>query len=185
MAFLRFALRSLARDVKSGELAVLVLALLVAVGSLTAVAFFTSRIGRAVEQQAGSVLAAAGLAWIGFAGRQAQIAPLALSMFANGLGVGLFQVAYFDLVAAALPRGHRGVAGSLAMATRTIGVVAGATLLMFVFQSFGATATAAGASPRDAFLAGMHGVFRLAAVVPLVPVALGLLFSRSRRAPGC
>ncbi|HEX7375050.1 MAG TPA: ABC transporter permease, partial [Steroidobacteraceae bacterium] len=58
MAFLRFALRNLLRDLKSGELAVLVLALLVAVGSLTAVGFFTSRIGRAVEQQAGSVLAA-------------------------------------------------------------------------------------------------------------------------------
>ncbi len=58
MAFLRFALRNLFRDLKSGELAVLVLALLVAVGSLTAVAFFTSRIGRAVEQQAGEVLAA-------------------------------------------------------------------------------------------------------------------------------
>ena len=58
MAFLRFALRNLFRDLKSGELAVLLLALLVAVGSLTAVAFFTSRIGRAVEQQAGEVLAA-------------------------------------------------------------------------------------------------------------------------------
>ena len=58
MAELRFALRNLLRDLRSGELAVLVLALLVAVGSLTAVGFFTSRIGRAVEQQAGQVLAA-------------------------------------------------------------------------------------------------------------------------------
>jgi len=53
-----FALRNLRRDLRSGEIAVLVLALLVAVASLTAVGFFTSRIGRAVEQQAGSVLAA-------------------------------------------------------------------------------------------------------------------------------
>jgi putative ABC transport system permease protein len=58
MAALRFALRNLFRDLKSGELAVLMLALLVAVGSLTAVGFFTSRVGRAVEQQAGEVLAA-------------------------------------------------------------------------------------------------------------------------------
>jgi putative ABC transport system permease protein len=58
MASLRFALRNLLRDLKSGELAVLMLALLVAVGSLTAVGFFTSRVGRAVEQQAGEVLAA-------------------------------------------------------------------------------------------------------------------------------
>ena len=58
MANLPFVLRSLLRDLKSGELAVLLLALLVAVASLTAVGFFTSRIGRAVNQQAGEVLAA-------------------------------------------------------------------------------------------------------------------------------
>jgi putative ABC transport system permease protein len=58
VAAFRFALRNLRRDLKSGELAVLLLALLVAVGSLTAVGFFTDRIGRAVNQQAGEVLAA-------------------------------------------------------------------------------------------------------------------------------
>ncbi len=58
MPSLAFALRNLLRDFKSGELAVLVLALLVAVASLTAVGFFTSRIGLAVERQAGEVLAA-------------------------------------------------------------------------------------------------------------------------------
>ena len=58
MPSLMFALRNLLRDLKSGELAVLVLALLVAVASLTAVGFFTSRIGLAVERQAGEVLAA-------------------------------------------------------------------------------------------------------------------------------
>ena len=58
MAALRFALRNLRRDLKSGELAVLLAALLVAVASLTAVGFFTDRIGRAVNQQAGEVLAA-------------------------------------------------------------------------------------------------------------------------------
>jgi len=55
---LRFAFRSLLRDLRSGELRVLALALLVAVASVTAVGFFTDRIGRAVEQQAGDVLAA-------------------------------------------------------------------------------------------------------------------------------
>ena len=58
MPSIAFALRNLLRDLKSGELAVLVLALLVAVASLTAVGFFTSRIGLAVERQAGEVLAA-------------------------------------------------------------------------------------------------------------------------------
>lgn len=62
----RFALRSLWRDLRAGELRVLALALLVAVASVTAVGFFTDRIGRAVERQAGDVLAADLLATSGF-----------------------------------------------------------------------------------------------------------------------
>ncbi len=58
MTGVHFALRNLARDLKSGEIGVLLLALAVAVASLTAVGFFTSRVGRAVNQQAGEVLAA-------------------------------------------------------------------------------------------------------------------------------
>src|SRR5208282_1883132 len=55
---LRFALRNLWRDLKSGELSVLLLALSVAVLSLTAVGFFTSRISQGVRAQAAEVLAA-------------------------------------------------------------------------------------------------------------------------------
>src|ERR1700761_2379482 len=58
MQVLRFALRNLWRDLKSGELSVLLLALLVAVLSLTAVGFFTSRISQGVRAQAAEVLAA-------------------------------------------------------------------------------------------------------------------------------
>jgi len=58
MKALRLALLALIRDARSGELGVLMLALLVAVSALTAVGFFTSRVSRAVEQQAGEVLAA-------------------------------------------------------------------------------------------------------------------------------
>ena len=58
MQALRFALRNLWRDIKSGELSVLALALVVAVLSLTAVGFFTSRISQGVHAQAAEVLAA-------------------------------------------------------------------------------------------------------------------------------
>ena len=58
MKALRLALLALVRDAKSGELGVLLFALLVAVSALTAVGFFTSRVSRAVDQQAGEVLAA-------------------------------------------------------------------------------------------------------------------------------
>ena len=58
MRALRFALLALLRDWRSGELAVLLAALLVAVTALTGVGFFTDRIGRAVEQRAAEVIAA-------------------------------------------------------------------------------------------------------------------------------
>lgn len=62
----RFAVRSLMRDLRAGELRVLALALLVAVASVTAVGFFTDRIGKAVERQASDVLAADLVASSGF-----------------------------------------------------------------------------------------------------------------------
>src|SRR5918992_3101401 len=57
MKALRLAILALLRDGKSGELRVLMFALLVAVAALTAVGFFTSRVSLAVDQQAGEVLA--------------------------------------------------------------------------------------------------------------------------------
>src|SRR5262245_7936892 len=58
MNALRFALRTLSRDWKSGELNVLLLAVIVAVAALTAVGFFTNRVSQAVTVQAAQVLAA-------------------------------------------------------------------------------------------------------------------------------
>lgn len=58
MNALRMAFRSLAREWKSGELGVLLLALTVAVAALTGVGFLVDRIGLAVEAQANEVLAA-------------------------------------------------------------------------------------------------------------------------------
>ena len=58
MKLLRFALLALWRDGRGGELGVLFYGLVVAVAALTAVGFFTSRVGQGIRQQAGSVLAA-------------------------------------------------------------------------------------------------------------------------------
>ncbi len=58
MKSLRLALKLLARDWKSGELAVLSTALVLAVTALTAVAFLTDRVGHAVELRAAESLAA-------------------------------------------------------------------------------------------------------------------------------
>ena len=58
MKALGLALRTLAREWRSGELGVLLLALTVAVAALTGVGFLVGRIGAAVALQASSVLAA-------------------------------------------------------------------------------------------------------------------------------
>lgn len=58
MNTLRFALRSLARSLQSGELNVLIAAIVLAVAAITAVGFFTDRVGRAIRQQASAILAA-------------------------------------------------------------------------------------------------------------------------------
>lgn len=58
MRALGLALRTLAREWKSGELGILLLALTVAVGALTGVGFLVSRISGAVDMQAAEVLAA-------------------------------------------------------------------------------------------------------------------------------
>jgi putative ABC transport system permease protein len=53
-----FALRSFGRELRSGEVLVLLSAVILAVAALTAVGFLTDRIGKAVERQANEVLAA-------------------------------------------------------------------------------------------------------------------------------
>ena len=90
---------------------------------------------------------------------------IALTLFAQGFGVGLFRVAYTDVVAGALPRADRGVAGSLTMVTRTLGVISSATMLSLVFQAIDRT---------GGFLAGFQGAFHLAALIATLAM-LGLL----------
>src|SRR4029077_3929586 len=99
---------------------------------------------------------------------------LAGAMGLQGGGVGLFQVAYFDIVTASIPRADRGVAGSLVMMTRTLGTVTGATVLMLLFQTWRDAALASGATEVPAFLAGFSATFRIAAALPVLVVLLGL-----------
>ncbi len=58
MKALVFAMRSFARELRSGEVIVLLSAVALAVAALTAVGFLTDRIGKAVARQANEVLAA-------------------------------------------------------------------------------------------------------------------------------
>jgi len=53
----QFGVKSLVRDLRAGELSVLLIAIIIAVTAMTAVGFFTDRVGRAIKLQAGAVLA--------------------------------------------------------------------------------------------------------------------------------
>ncbi len=94
------------------------------------------------------------------------LAVLVPALLVQGFGQGLFQVAFLDIVTGTLPASARGVAGSLGMLTRTVGVVTGASVLTLAFQSF--LATGAGVSASSAFLTAFQGVFVLAAIIPAI-----------------
>ncbi|HEY8871878.1 MAG TPA: hypothetical protein VIM52_02530, partial [Stellaceae bacterium] len=103
---------------------------------------------------------------------------MVLALCLHGIGLAFFQVAYMEIVMAASPLAHRGVAGSLAMLTRTIGTVTGATLLTLGFQTIASAAEGGGAGAAEAFLAAFHTMFRIAGVTA---AATGVLVAWSAR----
>ena len=128
---------------------------------------------------AGAFLAAIGLGLIAALAGRVGVGVLVFAMFVQGVGLGLFQVAYFDIVTGTIPRRDRGVAGSLGMLTRTGGVVLGATVLMLAFQTLRDAAGAHGGTDAAAFLFGFRGAFALAAALTVVVlVTLGALGRR-------
>jgi EmrB/QacA subfamily drug resistance transporter len=116
----------------------------------------------------GAVLNGAGLSLIGGWGVGTTVSLVAAPLVLQGFGVGLFQVAYMDLVMGTLPPQYRGVAGSLAMLTRTLGVVTGATLLTLVFHSLQTSSLAYQGGGADGFLSAYRVTFRLAGIVSAV-----------------
>ena len=110
---------------------------------------------------------------ISMADAPADVPVLIASMFLQGVGMGLFQVACFDISTATIPREDRGVAGSLVMMTRTVGVVTAATVLMLIFQTSRSRGVAAGLPDGAAFLSGFHAAFRVAAALAILVVIAG------------
>jgi len=105
------------------------------------------------------------------------LATLAL----HGIGLGLFQVAYADIVVAALPRQERGVAGSLTMVTRTVGVMGAATALTAALHAIEGRLRASGASDAVAFEHAFSTVFLYAALLLAAFLVLSALSRRTWR----
>jgi MFS family permease len=118
---------------------------------------------------AAAVLTTAGLAGIGLWPAGPSGIVMAIPLFLSGAGMGLFQVASMDVVTGSMPPGERGVAGSLAQATRTVGVMSAASLLSLAFAYFSGGPAATDASFHEAF-----GTVFLGVAVPPLLVALWL-----------
>jgi len=111
----------------------------------------------------GVAMVGAGLALIAFWDRGTATAALLAALLLQGLGLGVFQLAYLDIVTATIAREARGVGGSLAMVTRTLGTVSAATIVMLLFRHLAATGD---------FLAAFGASFTFAAVLAFATAAL-------------
>jgi MFS family permease len=128
------------------------------------------RIAAARLALAAAVLVGLGLALIATWERGTPAAWLIATLTLQGLGLGVFQLAYTDIITATISPQNRGVAGGLAMVTRTVGTVSAAALVMLLFGQFEA---------GGGFFAGFRQTFALAAALPLVMAALLALRRRA------
>lgn len=103
------------------------------------------------------------------------IVEMAGPLLLSGIGVGLFQVAYMSIVTGRLPASERGVAGSLALLTRTVGVVASATFLTWIHSALAAQHRATGLSDSEAFQHAFQSTFAAAGALLLLFLAASLL----------
>ena len=135
---------------------------------------FGQRVGIARLCILGMVLSVAGLGGISLWRPVTGFGLMAASLLVQGVGVGFFQVAYADLVTAALPVEQRGVAGSLTMVTRTIGVVGAANGLAAAHHMLESAGLVAGSTADAAFLGAFQTTFLMTAAGLAAVLLLGL-----------
>ncbi len=172
----------LARVAGLGPLASGMLLAAWAVGSVMASATATQAVrALGVRRTAfgAGMLVIAGLAGIACWPAVPNPALIIACLLVQGIGIGMFQVTYSDLVVAALPVSSRGVAGSLTMVTRTIGIVFGASLWIWVLQAVEVAGLAAGHAAQPAFMAAFGSVFSAAAASAVLFFALSCLRRRT------
>jgi MFS family permease len=139
------------------------LLLAIATVGVLASSTFAPRVVRAMGQRWSMLL---GVALVALAQMVMAFWPMAPTMailvpglILHGLGIGLFQVSYADLIVATLRARDRGVAGSLTVLTRTIGVIAAAMILTSALQILEAGHLASGLAATEAFHAAFRTVF--------------------------
>ena len=116
---------------------------------------------------AGLALLGAALCAIAALPVEAGPAALVAVLLAHGCGQGFFQVANIDFVMGSIPRSRQGVAGSLNMVTRTVGVVTVASTGTLLFAGLGGEAAGG-----EAFLRAYRITFAAAAGAVFLGIAV-------------
>ena len=145
-----------------------------AAGAVLAAPIAGRLVGRSISAERlamiGAVAISAGLFMISAWTEQTPIALRVAGLVVQGVGLGLFQLAYSDIVTAVLPLRDRGVAGSLVLLTRTLGTVTAASIVLMVFDIL---------QQHHSFIEAFNRTFQLAALLAFA--AAGLLMFSSRR----
>jgi len=145
-----------------------------AAGAVLAAPIGGRLVGRHISAErlaiAGAAVVGAGLLMIGMWTEQTPAVLRMAGLVVQGIGSGLFQLAYSDIVTAALPLRDRGVAGSLVLLTRTLGTVTAASIVLMVFEILNVT---------GGFLEAFQHTFLLAALLAFA--AAGLLAVAPRK----
>ena len=126
----------------------------------------------------GGFMVAGGTMLIGAWGVGVGLWALCVPLVLQGMGMGLFQVCILDVATGRLDVKDRGVAGSLAMVSRTIGNVLSATCLSLVFAGLRQARAEGGMDTAAAFLSAFQSTFLCAGAGLLVCLAVTLVRPR-------
>jgi hypothetical protein len=85
-----------------------------------------------------------------------------------------------DVVLGTIPRHQRGVAGSVATLTRTLGTVSGATLLTLLFHAIEISALTGGQTAAVAFVTAFRHTFHVAGIVSILSGLAALTIAKRR-----
>jgi MFS family permease len=142
-----------------------------AIGGASLAARLVPRLGQRRVAFAGAALQAVALIAVGRGTADTSLAAVIVVLMGAGIGQGLMNVAYTDIVTGTLAQRDRGVAGSLALLTRTLGIVIGASVLSALF--------AAGAGQPAVFVAGYGFAFTVAGAGLATALLVSCLWPRA------
>jgi MFS family permease len=122
----------------------------------------------------GAWLTAISLLIIGIWSTNTNLNFIFLAVIIQGFGLGLFQVAYSDVVIKALPMKARGIAGGITVMTRTVGVAIGSLVWLWILDQNLSTSKESLSITNSEFIQGFQMVFLIAAGV--IPVFLAFQY---------